>query len=71
MTALATAYMALAPGVAFTVVVGTDVDFVPPEYRVGGSQGGDILTPWRVQPLALAGFTFTAVGKELFAARTP
>jgi|HubBroStandDraft_5_1064220.scaffolds.fasta_scaffold133421_1 hypothetical protein len=71
LTALATAYMALAPGVAFTVVVGTDVDFVPPEYRVGGAQGGDILTPWRVQPLALAGFTFTAVGKELFAARTP
>ena len=69
-TALATAYMALAPGVAFTVVVGTDVDFVPPEYQVRGAQGGEILTPWRVQPLALAGFTFTAVGKELFAART-
>jgi hypothetical protein len=71
LTALATAYMALAPGVAFTVVVGTDVDFVPPEYQVGGAQGGEILTPWRLQPLALAGFTFTAVGKELFAARTP
>jgi hypothetical protein len=70
-TAMVTAYAALAPGVAFTLVVGADVDLAPPEYAVNGPGGGDILTPWRVRPVALAGFTFTAVGNELFAARTP
>ncbi len=70
-TAMVTAYAALAPGVAFTLVVGADVDLEPPDYYVGGPGGGDILTPWRVRPVALAGFTFTAVGNELFAARTP
>jgi hypothetical protein len=70
-TALATAYLALAPGVALTLVAGTDVDFVPPVYAVAGPGGGDILSPWRVRPVALAGFTFTAVGNELFAARAP
>jgi hypothetical protein len=69
-TALATADAALAPGVAFTLVVGADVDFAAPQYFVNPG-GGDILTTWRVRPVALAGFTFTAVGNSLFAARTP
>jgi hypothetical protein len=70
LTALATAYLELAPSVAFTVAVGTDVDFVPPEYVVG-PQESPVLDPWLLRPFALAGFTFTAVGSELFAARTP
>ena len=72
-TGLATAYAALAPGVAFTLVVGADVDFDPRQYYVAGPEGKDIpiLTTWRVRPVALAGFTFTAVGSSLFAARTP
>jgi hypothetical protein len=69
LTALATAYLALAPSVAFTIVLGTDVDFVPPEYVI--APRSDVLHPWLVRPFALAGFTFTAVGSELFAARTP
>ncbi len=72
LTALATAYVELAPGVAFTLVAGADVDFVPPQYAVGGpgaSEISDIPSPWHVRPVALAGFTFTAVGNELFAAR--
>ena len=42
-TAMVTAYAALAPGVAFTLVVGADVDLEPPDYYVGGPGGGDIL----------------------------
>ena len=73
LTALATAYVELAPGVAFTLVAGADVDFVPPEYAVREPGGTDkeIASPWHVRPVALAGFTFTAVGNELFAARAP
>jgi hypothetical protein len=72
LTALATAYFELAPGVAFTLVAGVDVDFVPPQYAVSDPGVGadhDIPSPWHVRPVALAGFTFTAVGNELFAAR--
>lgn len=75
-TALATAYAALAPGVVFTLVVGADVDLTARQFYVDGQGGGNmgggnILTPWRVRPIALAGFTFTAVGSSLFAGRTP
>ncbi len=69
LTALATAYASLAPGVTFTLVVGAEVDPAAPRYFVGGAQGEniDLLTPWLVRPVALAGFTFTAVGSSLFA----
>ena len=70
LTALATAYLALAPSVAFTIIVGSDVDFVARRYVISPPQT-DILDPWRPRPFALAGFTFTAVGNELFAGRTP
>jgi hypothetical protein len=70
LTALATAYLALAPSVTFTIIAGTDVDFVPPRYAVDPSKS-QVLDPWPVRPFALAGFTFTAVGSEQFAARTP
>jgi hypothetical protein len=71
-TALATAYVELAPSVAFTIAAGTDIDFYPPRYEVvGGTQPIFPLDPWLVRPFALAGFTFTAVGSELFAARVP
>jgi hypothetical protein len=70
LTAEASLYLALAPSVAFTLVAGTDVDFVPPVYAIG-SPPEDVREPWRVRPVALAGFTFTAIGRELFAARTP
>jgi hypothetical protein len=72
LTALTTAYVQLAPSVAFTIVAGIDVDFVPPQYvATSQSVATAVLEPWRVRPFALAGFTFTAVGSELFAARTP
>jgi hypothetical protein len=75
LTALATAYLELAPSVAFTIVAGTDVDFVPPKYTLlaplRGNPSDVVLFPWPLRPFALAGFTFTAVGNELFAGRTP
>jgi hypothetical protein len=72
LTALATAYLELAPSVAFTLVLGTDFDFDRPRYFVAAPGGdGDVLVPWRARPFAMVGFTFTAVGGELFAARTP
>lgn len=72
-TAIATAEVGLAPGVAFTLVVGSDFDLAPlRRYFVdeGAGNGPDLLVPWRVRPVALAGFTFTAVGAGLFASRS-
>jgi hypothetical protein len=71
LTARVTAYVALAPGVALTLVAGSDFDVAPQHYAINGVGGGDILVPWRVRPALLAGFTFTALGSGLFAARTP
>jgi len=76
LTARATAYVALAPGVALTVVVGGDVDLAPTRHYlingvVDGALDPDVFVPWRVRPVVLAGFTFTAAGSGLFAARVP
>jgi hypothetical protein len=71
LTALATAYVALAPGVALTVVAGAEMDLTPAGYFVGPGPAKDTLAPWRVRPVVMAGFTFTALGSGLFAARTP
>jgi len=73
LTARATVYVALAPGVALTVVAGGDVDLATPRHYfiVDGAQDPDVFVPWRVRPVVLAGFTFTAAGSGLFAARVP
>jgi hypothetical protein len=71
LTALATGYAAITPGIAFTLEVGGEVDLAFPQYSAEGPGGGDILDPWPVRPFALAGFTFTTFGSALFAARTP
>ena len=71
LTVRLTAYVGLAPGVALTLVAGSDFDIEPQRYTVAGVGGGEILVPWRVRPAVLAGFTFTALGNGLFAARTP
>ncbi len=71
LTGLAIGYVSLTPGVALTLVVGAEWDLFPREFQVGGPGGGDILRPWRVRPVALAGFTFTALGSGLFSGRGP
>jgi hypothetical protein len=70
-TARASAYFALAPGVAFTLVAGSDVDLKSLHYAFDGVRSGDVLVPWHVRPAVLAGFTFTALGSGLFATRVP
>jgi hypothetical protein len=69
-TALARVEVGLAPSVAFTLVVGSDFDFASRHYFVQTTGREDLLVPSPVRPLALAGFTFTAVGTGLFAARS-
>jgi hypothetical protein len=71
LTALATAYVALTPGVVLTLVAGAEVDLAPPGYYVGPAPAEATLAPWRVRPVVMAGFTFPAFGGGLFAARTP
>jgi hypothetical protein len=71
LTARGTAYFALAPGVTFTLVAGSDVDLKSLHYAFNGVQSGDVLVPWRLRPVVLAGFTFTALGSGLFATRAP
>jgi hypothetical protein len=70
LTALATAYIGLTPGVALTVTARAEWDLNPRSYVVDGTGGGDVVfAPWRVRPVALAGFTFTAIGTGLFPGR--
>jgi hypothetical protein len=71
LTALATAYVALTPGVMLTLVAGAEMDLAPPGYYVGPAPPEATLAPWRLRPVVMAGFTFTAFGGGLFAARTP
>jgi hypothetical protein len=71
LTALATAYVALTPGVVFTLIAGAEMDLAPPGYYVGPGPAMATLAPWRVRPVVMAGFTFTALGGGLFAARAP
>ncbi len=74
LTALAKVDVDLAPGVAFSLVVGSDFDFIRPVLYVVNTPGnnqGDLLAPWHVRPMAMAGFTFTALGTGLFATRGP
>jgi hypothetical protein len=71
LTARATAYVALTPGVSLTLVAGSDIDLesIHYAYAYQGVQSGDVLVPWRLRPVVLAGFTFTALGGGLFAGR--
>ena len=63
--------MGLTPGVAFTLMVGSDFDLEALHYVVDGPGGEQpLLVPNQVRPFALGGFTFTAVGAGLFAPRS-
>ena len=69
-TALARVALGFAPGVAFTLVAGSDFDFASRHYHFVDAEGDhDLLAPSPVRPFALAGFTFTALGTGLFAQR--
>jgi hypothetical protein len=62
-------HLGLTPGVALTLVVGSDMDVVAylPNYVVQNSKAPyEVMTPWRVRPFLLAGFAFTALGGRRF-----
>ncbi|MGH7269351.1 MAG: hypothetical protein ACREJ3_02890, partial [Polyangiaceae bacterium] len=64
-------YLPLTSGVAFTLALAADADLSARVYSVSrGSALSEIVAPWAVRPLALAGFTFTALGQGLFAAES-
>jgi hypothetical protein len=67
LSAMATAHVALFPGVVFLVSAGVDVDLDSRHYVFAqGSTETDVLDPWRVRPMLLAGFGFTALGDGHF-----
>jgi hypothetical protein len=67
LSAMATAHAALFPGVVFLVSAGADVDLASRRYVLAqGSAETDVLAPWRVRPMVLAGFGFTAFGDGHF-----
>ena len=67
-TAFAAAHVRLVPSVVLTVMALGDLDLRPARYVVDqGSAVDPLLSPWRVRPTLLAGFTFTALGQPTFA----
>jgi len=68
-TGLLTGYLSLAPGLALTLIAGVEWDVAPHEYVSNVRQQLEVLKPWPVRPLVLAGFTFTALGSGMFPGR--
>jgi hypothetical protein len=66
-SAFAAAHVRLVPSVVLTVMALGDLDLAPSRYVVmQGSTVEPVLSPWRVRPTLLAGFTFTALGQPTF-----
>jgi hypothetical protein len=71
-TAFVSAHVGLVPGVALTLLALGDLDLSPSRYVVAqGTSVDPALSPWRVRPTLLAGFTFTAVGPPIFSRGGP
>jgi hypothetical protein len=72
-TASVTGHLAIGAGTALSLMFATDVDLASRHWVVegGGGEPTDAFAPSRVRPLAMIGFTFTAVGDPRFAAREP
>jgi len=63
-------HFGLTAGVVLTVAVACDFDLASRRYVLEeGGADSNVFVPWRVRPTLLAGFTFTALGEGLFAAR--
>jgi hypothetical protein len=73
LAAAVTGHLAIGAGTALSLMLATDVDLASRHWVVegGGRQPMDAFAPARVRPLAMIGFTFTAVGDPRFAAREP
>jgi hypothetical protein len=67
LSAMLTAHAGVAPGVVFLLSAGIDVDLASRQYvLVDGVATTDVFDPWRVRPMILAGFGFTALGDGFF-----
>ena len=65
-----TGHLAIGAGTALSMLVGADVDFTSRRWVVeGAAQRVEAFAPWRVRPMVMLGFTFTALGDGRFAAR--
>ena len=69
-TAAITGHLAIGAGTALSLLLAADVDFASPHWVVVSDGGvSDAFAPSRVRPLAMLGFTFTAVGDSRFTAK--
>ena len=68
LSGVASAHVAITSGVVFLVAAACDVDLASRQYVLAqGSADSEVLAPWRVRPMILAGFGFTALGEGHFA----
>ena len=71
-TATITGHLAIGAGTALSLMIAGDVDLASRHWVVDGAGlPTDAFAPSRVRPLAMIGFTFTAVGDPRFATREP
>jgi len=69
LSAMLTAHAGLVPGVVVLLSAGVDFDPYSRQYVLAqGSADTEVLSSWRVRPMILAGFGFTALGDGHFAA---
>lgn len=68
-TAAVTGHLAIAPGTAISLMVAADVDLTSRRWVIEGAQREEAFAPSRVRPMAMLGFTFTALGDGRFASR--
>ncbi len=67
-----TGHLAIGAGTALSLMLASDVDLASRHWVVaGGGAPVEAFAPSRVRPLAMIGFTFTAVGDPRFATREP
>ena len=63
LSTMLTAHAAVAPGVVFLLSAGIDADLDSRQYVLAqGPTNTEVLEPWQVRPMILAGFGFTALG---------
>jgi hypothetical protein len=70
-TAAVTGHLAIGAGTSLSLMIATDVDLASRRWVIDAGNGTnvDAFAPSRVRPLAMLGFTFTALGDGRFAAR--
>jgi hypothetical protein len=67
LSSMLTAHARVAPGVVFLLSGGVDVDLDSRQYVFAqGAEEAQVFAPWRVRPMVLAGFGFTALGDGFF-----